>query len=1620
MDSEKQKAIMKRYLRAVEKQTGIKLKNAYETYNYNPGDYRMDEYRADGYVNMINNYGTSKDTMEHYHYERELPIMDGELAVIYEGNAIFARIIDAPAEDAMRKGFTLKDVKDDKLIDFYKESLRNLSFEEQATDALRWQRLFGGSMIVMLINDGRGIDEPVDWDNIESVDEMRVYDRSVIVPDITTMFSYSGHDPFKMRGSRLGQPERYYVASKYGCFWVHESRVLLFKGGRLPEKCSNFTYEMWGMPEYLRIKRELRNVQVAHDDGPRFLEKSVQPIYKMKGMQEQLSREHGEEDVLKRLDAIDQAKGLLNTMLLDADGEDYSNLQFTYTGVSDIINTTCNMLSAATGIPQTILFGRSPAGQNATGQSDLENYYNKIAGMQEGNLRNNIGYLLRLIFQAGVNTKKIDEVPKIEIAFESLWSLSETEQAQLDATKASTQATKASTASQYIQLGVLDPTEVRKALAKEDDFDIDTMLDDIPEDELMANMPQQQGGGDDPMSQMMAMLGGGQGQTPDGGQEASNEPQSATPDDEEKEEAKEENSKGMQIGEPAKQDIPNSNPTSTELGVENEKNNPLVRSSEPTESDREARNETRAEYQGSEENTAESVLGGLKAQYALNNIKEEYKDKNTAEGFGLEGRAQTKNEGQAEESPMSSDFSEKIVIDNPDSEGLTNRAGQDTSVQAEPHSVGEELEKIKAEYGKANKESETDEGDVYTPDYTPIDIPMDAPVDTPKYSSVNDPNYAAEIRLSEIKEAYRQKNAKSFEFPEKTDAEKALDEIKRDYKEELELEYRKPTTGDAYTHEIDYEKPSCGVIVLHNGKVLTAMREEGNGIGTLCGPGGHLEEGENSLDAAIRETQEEFSIIPKVMVRIGRGKTDKETELRPDIFICTEFEGTPTTRNTSELTKPKYYTLDELEEMHDLLFNPFGDAVRLYTNWKQGSYHTDAEDDEDEPRDTHHKYHGNTRLPFGLCKEFSIDLPEGAAPRDAWDALRGKGIKPTDVYTELEKTGNTKGIVEKVNEEHPETKKASKEPEKTEPAEKFKDVEGVVFAKDLIDRTKTVNDENAELIKENGFTQRLDPFKYPSFDSGWMISEYAKDTYDSELKEYYKQLVTEYAKEREMATVWKEIDKKISDYEQLKLYCKDSRRVATAMSAASYYYNQICGEDFKKTIEEHSDIPGLKAAYDKMREDAAEMYNEIEAESDFAKDLFNSAFDVDKLMPNHVATGNVMEEIENSTYGKSHPKYVEKKWEEVDEYIDNMQKVADEINRITSDANKTAPQKIGELRDLSVKLNVAARDRQDNNNYANPNVGIGYKDYMVSGLYKISGFCAGTWGDLVDSLANTITYSDIHNGKYNAKGVSAENVMPGMSTTFEKDAFTQERMDNALWCQTRASSVQKLKPWARETFANATGPQRTSVWEYTKGSGNYNRTLAGYRDGWKKDNYVGIGNVDMSKNKIDKTVKDLTEFLNNNEIPEDMWLQRGTSRGCICDMFGLDEFSFDALKAKVGSSETFMQPSFCSCSASKNAGFTDKKFILNIYAPKGTKGAYIAPASYYGGKNNYKGENFYDVGSENELLLQRNTEFKLLKCTEGEHGKVYLDLAVVGQYPLDYDKVDYPGKLQKKTKKKSS
>lgn len=445
-------------------------------------------HREDGYVNLLNKYGTKQDNSEAYKFEREPVIPDMQLTGLYEGNGLFSKIIDAPAEEALKHGFDLN-LKSDELNAFVEDALDDLEWEEKAATAIKWARLYGGALIVMLIDDGRGLEEPVDWEHIRSIDELRVYERSIVQPDYASLYQqdYSGKGVGN-RVSKFGQPEYYYVSSIYGSFKVHESRCLVFRNGVLPEQTSNATYLFWGMPEYVRIRRALRETVTAHTDSVKLLERSVQAIYSMKGLASLLTTDDGENQVLKRLQLVDTSRGLLNSIAIDSEGEQYDFKTFQFSGVKDVIDATCNMLSALTNIPQTILFGRSPAGMNATGTSDFESYYNFVEKIQRLMLKRNLRTLLDVVFRAGIASGDVAEEPDYKLEFKPLWSLSDTEQAAVDQTKAQTALVKAQTAQAYVDMQALDPTEVRRRLASDEEFDVEDIISEDDEDDLLQSL----------------------------------------------------------------------------------------------------------------------------------------------------------------------------------------------------------------------------------------------------------------------------------------------------------------------------------------------------------------------------------------------------------------------------------------------------------------------------------------------------------------------------------------------------------------------------------------------------------------------------------------------------------------------------------------------------------------------------------------------------------------------------------------------------------------------------------------------------------------------------------------------------------------------------------------------------------------------------------------------------------------------------------------------------------------------------------------------------------------------------------------------------------------------------
>ena len=431
------------------------------------------EFRNDGYVNMLTKVGSMKDNSTAWNWEADMFSSDARLSSLYISNGLFAKIIDRPAEDALAKGLDLSDLGDD-LEKSVLKKLDALKFTDNVVTAEKWSRLYGGSIVVMITNDGRGLEEPIDWNSLDRIEELIPFERPLVQADTSDLFAATAFE--RTWASGFGEPAFFDVYSQYGSFRVHRSRCLVFRNGRVPESAHSAMYRHWGIPVYMKIKEALREAVTSHKDGTKLLERSVLGVYKMKNLSQLLATDEGENKVIQRLQVIDMARNIINSMAIDNDGEDYQYINASMSGASDIIDRTCNMLSAVTDIPQTILFGKDPAGEDSTGDNDRDNYFQLLTRIQTNSYKDAAVKVVRAVLKE-LQAQERAEIPDYEVRFKPLKQLSEEEQANVDSIKAGTEQTKAQTAQVYVDMQALDPSEVRKGLSDANAYQIQGIVD---------------------------------------------------------------------------------------------------------------------------------------------------------------------------------------------------------------------------------------------------------------------------------------------------------------------------------------------------------------------------------------------------------------------------------------------------------------------------------------------------------------------------------------------------------------------------------------------------------------------------------------------------------------------------------------------------------------------------------------------------------------------------------------------------------------------------------------------------------------------------------------------------------------------------------------------------------------------------------------------------------------------------------------------------------------------------------------------------------------------------------------------------------------------------------------
>ena len=349
-------------------------------------------FMNDGYANAAAFLGDDSPLFTAGTFVRSGLTSDPDLlTAMYRESWLTMRIIDMPSEDMTRAWYKLSAALPDADLHALRRLEARHSVKQEITNALRWARLYGGSLALMVIRGEEDrLDQPLSPDLLlpDCFQGLLVLDRAQGIEPSPELVSDLDDPDF-------GLPASYTVnLDTEDCRSVilHHSRVLRFVGRELPHT-ETVRENFWGASEMEHIQEELMKRSAASANIAQLLFQANITTLKMSDFGDLLAS--GTEQ---------QKRDVISAMQMEN-----------------------RFMAGAAEIPATKLFGRSPQGMNATGESDLRNYYDMIASLQERQLRPALEKLLPVMAVSCWGYVPED----LEFVFEPVMTSSPAERAEL-------------------------------------------------------------------------------------------------------------------------------------------------------------------------------------------------------------------------------------------------------------------------------------------------------------------------------------------------------------------------------------------------------------------------------------------------------------------------------------------------------------------------------------------------------------------------------------------------------------------------------------------------------------------------------------------------------------------------------------------------------------------------------------------------------------------------------------------------------------------------------------------------------------------------------------------------------------------------------------------------------------------------------------------------------------------------------------------------------------------------------------------------------------------------------------------------------------------------------------
>lgn len=369
---------------------------------------------GDTLENFATGLGTARDKNMQGRFVARYLMPDAELEASYEYDCWGRKIVDIPAFDMTREGRNWK--ADKTAIEAIEETETRLNFDGKLLDAITFGRLYGGAVIYLGIK-GQDPKKELVPDSIEK-------DSLEFLHVLTKAEVSCGQRIRDVANPYFGQPESYRISAEKtgGQFDIHPSRVVRFIGASAPSRRKT---DVWGNSVLQAPYDALRNSALATQGVAALVSEAKTDVFKVKGLTLKLADEDYRNRMVARVALSDYVKSITNATIMDAE-EEWEQKTISFQSLPDVVRIYLQILAGASDIPVTRLLGESPKGLNSTGESDIRNYYDRIAAEQKMLLKPTQEPLIDAIIRSALGSRPND----VYYEFAPLWQLSEKEKSE--------------------------------------------------------------------------------------------------------------------------------------------------------------------------------------------------------------------------------------------------------------------------------------------------------------------------------------------------------------------------------------------------------------------------------------------------------------------------------------------------------------------------------------------------------------------------------------------------------------------------------------------------------------------------------------------------------------------------------------------------------------------------------------------------------------------------------------------------------------------------------------------------------------------------------------------------------------------------------------------------------------------------------------------------------------------------------------------------------------------------------------------------------------------------------------------------------------------------------------